>query len=85
MKAPIDQQTAEIRLVAKFRKMYPAIIDLISALNNLEPGGTTVTDAKLTVKPTGGISVAYHAHPVRLTIVDGSRKFSLQIDELSKL
>ena len=65
MKANIDKQTAETRVVAKYKKLYVPLIELVSALQNLEPGGTLVDEAKITKTNEGTIRVEYKARQAR--------------------
>ena len=82
MKANIDKQTAETRVVAKYKKLYAPLVELVAALQNLEPGGTLVDGAKIT-QTKNGVRVVYKARPVRLVVVADKRKFTLRIDELA--
>jgi hypothetical protein len=82
MKTPISKQTAEARVVHKYHKLYAPLIELVDALQNLEPGGTLVDDVTLTDKPhENKVSIAYAARPVMLTIKDGERTFILRLIE----
>lgn len=83
MKSPVDKDTAEIRVIRKYHKVYPLIVELVDALQNLEPGGTLVDDAMFITKANGKIQMAYKARPVRMVIDDGRRKFTLRVDELA--
>ena len=40
----ISKETAEVRVVRKLDKLYVPLVELIDALQNLEPGGTLVDD-----------------------------------------
>ena len=84
MRAPIPRETAELRVVQKYRKLYEPLIDLVNALQNLEPGGTLVDDVTITDKPEGGVSVAYVAKPLMLTINEKNRVFILRMIEADR-
>ena len=43
MKQPVSKETAEIRVVRKYHKLYKPLIELVDALQFLEPGGTSQT------------------------------------------
>jgi len=82
MKTPISKATAEVRVVNKYHKLYVPLIDLVNALQNMEPGGTLVDDVTFTDKPEGHtVRVAYVARPVMLTIKDKHRTFILRVIE----
>ena len=82
MKSPISKATAEARVVNKYHKLYVPLIELVNALQNLEPGGTTVDSVTLTDKPEGHtVQVEYAARPVMLTIKDKDRTFILRVVE----
>jgi hypothetical protein len=81
MKTPLDKQTAETRVVRKYQKLYVPLIELIDALQNLEPGGTLVDDVVLSRKDKGSVHMEYVARPTMLTIVDGKRTFILRVVE----
>lgn len=82
MKAPISKETAEARVVAKYHKLYQPLVELVDALQRLEPGGTLVDDVTFTDKPDEHkVSIAYAARPVMLTIKDKGRTFILRVLE----
>ena len=83
MKQPVSQSTAEARVMRKYSKLYVVLIELVDALQNMEPGGTLVDEATFTKKKDGGMRIAYKARPVQLVINDGQRKFSLRVDEVN--
>ena len=85
MKAPLDKNTAERRVTYKYRKLYAQLMELIDALQRIEPGGTLVDDVHITNAPEGEtIRLAYAARPVMLTIKDKDRTFILRVLEESK-
>ncbi|WP_280448603.1 hypothetical protein [Nocardia brasiliensis] len=81
MKKSVPKSVAEQRVMRKYDKLYVPLVELAHALQDLEPGGTTVSEAEFTVKD-GTAHIEYKAHPVMVTIVEGSRKFSLRMDDI---
>ena len=53
MKADLDKRTAETRVIAKYKKLYTPLVELVAALQNLDPGGTLVDEAKITQTKNG--------------------------------
>lgn len=83
MKQPLSPETANIRVVRKFNKLYVPLMELIDALQNLEPGGTLVDDVTLNRNDGGGVHIEYVAKPIMLTIKEKNRAFVLRVLELS--
>jgi len=82
MRAPISRETAEFRVVNKYHKLYEPLIDLVNALQLIEPGGTLIDNVTLTEKSTESkVEIAYTARPVMLTIKDKDRTFILRVIE----
>jgi hypothetical protein len=81
MKAPISKETAELRVINKYHKLHKPLIELVDALQNLEPGGTLVDDISLINDGNGKIRIAYVAKPIMLTIQESNRAFILRIVE----
>jgi hypothetical protein len=82
MKQPIPKETAEIQVVRKYHRLYKPLIELVDALQFLEPGGTLVDDVTFTDKSEENkVSIAYAARPIMLTIEDEGRTFILRIME----
>lgn len=77
MENKTSQDQAKANVVGKYHKLYEPLIDMVDALQDLEPGGTLVDDIVI----GKGARVAYTAHPVMLTIRDGNRTFILRIVE----
>jgi hypothetical protein len=80
MKA-VSKEMAEGRVVEKYNKLYSNLIDLVTALNVMEPGGTLVDDVVFTVNEGKKVSVAYVATPIQVTINTPERKFILRVVE----
>lgn len=79
MRAPISKERAESRVVNKYHKLYKPLIELVDALQDLEPGGTLVDDITITRKEDEKIRITYVPKPVMLTIADKDRKFILRV------
>lgn len=79
MKEPLSKDRAEARVVNKYHKLYKPLIDLVDALQELEPGGTLVDDVSIAQGEAGKIRIAYVAKPVMLTISDGDKVFILRV------
>lgn len=81
MKQPLSPETAQAKVTAKYHKLYPILIELVNALQYLEPGGTLVDDVTIVKKEGSRIRVAYVAKPIMLTIQDEHRVFILRVVE----
>lgn len=81
MKTQPTKERAESRVVNRYHKLYKPLIELVDALQDLEPGGTLVDDVKISKSESDGVHVEYFARPVILTIKEGSRTFVLRIVE----
>jgi hypothetical protein len=78
MKQPISKETAEARVVHKYNKLYKPLIELVDALQELEPGGTLVDDVVLENNGEK-VRIAYAARPIMLTIQDKDKAFILRV------
>lgn len=85
MKTQPSKERAESRVVNRYHKLYAPLIELVDALQDLEPGGTVVEGVQI-----GGsegdkqIRIEYAARPVTLTITEGDKVFSLRVAGKSK-
>jgi len=61
MKSPVSKATAEARVMRKYSKLYVGLVELVSSLQNMEPGATLVDEATFTKKKDGGVQLAYKA------------------------
>lgn len=77
MENKISHDQAKANVVGKYHKLYEPLIELVDALQGLEPGGTLIDDIVIGQETR----VAYAAHPVMLTIRDGDRTFILRVVE----
>jgi selenophosphate synthetase-related protein len=84
MKTVSSRATAEARVVSKYRKLYAPLIELVNALQDIEPGGTLVDDVTLMKKEDGSVRITYVAKPIMLTISDKNRVFILRVIEAEK-
>jgi hypothetical protein len=74
-------QSAESRVVRRYNKLYGSLMELVSALQILEPGGTLVDDIVISTREEGKVRLAYISTPVQLTIEDQDRRFILRVIE----
>ena len=79
MKTPPSKDRAESRVVNRYYKLYKPLIELIDALQDLEPGGTLVDNIQVSQDSENEVHIEYTAQPVKLTISDGNRSFFLRI------
>lgn len=79
MKEPISRDTAEARVITKYHKLYKPLVDLVDALQYLEPGGTLVDDVSIVHGKDNRVRIAYVAKPIMLTITDKNRVFILRV------
>ena len=77
----VSKEFAESQVVNKYHKLYGSLVDLIKALNVLEPGGTLLDDVTFMTKEDGKIQVAYVATPIQVTIDTPQRKMILKVIE----
>ena len=73
-----------MRVINRYQKLYKPLIELIDALQDLEPGGTLVDDVKIGKSETDKkVRVEYTAHPITLTIKENDKAFVLRVIEKS--
>ncbi len=85
MKTPPSKERAESRVVNRYHKLYKPLIELVDALQDLEPGGTLVDNIKIGKSETDKkVRVEYTAHPVTLTIKEDDRAFVLRVAQTNK-
>jgi hypothetical protein len=84
MKIQPSKERAESRVVIRYIKLYKPLIELIDALQDLEPGGTLVDDITISKNPGNKVHLEYVAHPVTLRIKDDSKIFILRVSEEAK-
>lgn len=65
----------------RYNKLYKSLIELVTALQILEPGGTLVDDVVISTREEGKVRLAYISTPVQLTIEDQDRRFILKVIE----
>jgi hypothetical protein len=81
MKGQLAPEVAEARVTAKYKKLHKSLLELVDALNVMEPGGTLVDDVTITTKGDGKIRVAYVATPLQVRINTPERTFILKVIE----
>jgi hypothetical protein len=80
MKTPLSKERAESRVVNRYHKLYKPLIELVDALQDLEPGGTVVDDVRIGRSESDKqIHIEYAARPVTLTITEEDKTFILRI------
>lgn len=82
MKTTPPKRTAEARVVKKYHKLYAPLVELVHALQDLEPGGTLISHAEFT-QMDKSVRVEYRATPALLVINADNCKFTLNVEELS--
>ena len=81
MKTPPSKERAESRVVNRYNKLYKPLVELIEALQDLEPGGTLVDNIQISKNLDNKVHIEYAAHPVTLRIKDGNKLFTLRVME----
>ncbi|HKR81989.1 MAG TPA: hypothetical protein VJR27_03235 [Candidatus Saccharimonadales bacterium] len=80
MKTPPSKERAESRVVNRYHKLYKPLVELVDALQDLEPGGTLVDNIRIGKSEVDKqVHIEYTAHPVTLTIKDSDQAFVLRI------
>lgn len=80
MKTQPSKERAESRVVNRYHKLYKPLIELVHALQDLEPDGTVVEDVRIGRSENDKqIHIEYAARPVTLTITEGDKVFSLRV------
>lgn len=79
MKQPISKENAEAKVVNKYHKLYKPLIELVDALQDLEPGGTLVDDVSIVRGEDKAVRIAYVAKPIMMTITDKNKTFILRV------
>jgi hypothetical protein len=77
----VSQEIAEHQVVRKYNKLYDSLLDLVTALNVLEPGGTLLDDIKFETKEDGTVRVSFVTTPIQLTVATKERTFILRVIE----
>ncbi|MFB8276976.1 hypothetical protein [Nocardia colli] len=81
MRKPLPKSVAEQRVAHKYEKLYVPLMELAHAVQDLEPGATTISEVEFTITDNT-MHIEYKAHPFMVTIAKGSRRFSLRMDDL---
>lgn len=85
MKTPPSKERAESRVVNRYHKLYVPLIELIDALQDLEPSGTVVDDIRIGRSESDKqIHIEYAARPITLTITEDDKVFTLRVAGKSK-
>jgi len=84
MKIQPSKERAESRVVNRYHKLYKPLIELVDALQDLEPDGTLVDNIQISKNSENKVHIEYAAHPVTLRIKDDSKIFTLRVVEAAK-
>lgn len=82
MKSPPNKEQAEQKVLQKYAKLHTALMEVVDALQYLEPIGTFVDQAEFK-KVAGKMSVQYKARPVQLVIEDENKRFILRVEQIN--
>ena len=83
MKGQIDPDTAKARIAERYTKLHTSLLELVDALNIVEPGGTLAEDVHFTTRD-GSIKIAYSATPINVRIYTPECVFILRVIERTK-
>lgn len=81
MQGQITPEAVRTRIVTAYRRVYKNLLELVAALNVIEPGGTLLEDVVIIDKKEGRIGITYSAVPLQVTISSEERKFILKVIE----
>lgn len=81
MKTSVPKQTAAAEVARKFYQLYAPLIELVDALQDLEPGGTLVDSVAINRHSDDRVHIEYVAEPIMLTIRDKRKKLILRVVE----
>lgn len=85
MRTRPSKERAESRVVSRYYKLCKPLVELVDALQDLEPGGTVVEDVRLGRSESDRqIHIEYAARPVTLTITEDDKIFTLRVAGKSK-
>jgi hypothetical protein len=79
MQARRSRAATEYRLILKYHDLYETVLEMVAALQQLEPGGTLADDLTAAGADGQSIHVAYTGEPIMLTIRDGERKLVVRV------
>lgn len=83
MRAPVSREATQAQVATKYHKLHKSLIELVSALNVLEPGGTLLDEVAFTTKEDGRVRIAYVTTPMQVAITTPERKLILKVIELA--
>lgn len=83
MTTKVSNEQTKARVTERYRELYGPLMELVDALQDLEPGGTLIDDA-VVMRDKQEVRIAYVARPVMLTIRDEDRTFILRVIEGTK-
>lgn len=81
MQGQMTLEAARARVTTTYHKLHKTLLELVAALNVIEPGGTLLEDIVITDAKAGRIRIAYVATPIQITINTPERKLILKVIE----
>jgi hypothetical protein len=84
MRARPTQQAAERRIAAKYHKLHTPIVELVQALQDAIPPEAALGGKVELTQIDGHIEVAAALTARQLVVNDGTRRFTLVIEEVKK-
>lgn len=76
-----NQNTLE-QLAVQFENLYPAIQELMTGLEKIEPGGTLGDEIIIQSKTLGSAFITFSVQPICLIIEHGNRKYVFRTMEI---
>jgi len=77
-----QKDAAERRIAKRYHKLHAPIVELVQALQDAIPPGTVLGEKIELKQMDGHIDVAMTCRPVRLVLEDGTRRFTLIIEQI---
>jgi hypothetical protein len=74
-----QQQTIFDKLASQFDQIYPALLQIVETLQQIEPGGTLTEDIVAKSKTFGSSYISYTAKPLCVAIEHDDKKFILRV------
>ncbi|HEU4966635.1 MAG TPA: hypothetical protein VFT53_04085 [Candidatus Saccharimonadales bacterium] len=74
-------ETVKAKVATTYKELHKSLLELVSLLNILEPGGTLAEDVFITTREDGQIRIAYVATPVSVRIRTPEQTFILKVIE----
>lgn len=81
MDEQVAHEAARIRVAASYHKLQKTLLELVAALNVLEPGGTLVDDVIVATENGDRIRFAFVAKPLQVKIKTAEETVVLKVVE----